>query len=203
MKILCIGRNYLLHVNELANEVPSEPVVFMKPDTALLKNNAPFFYPSFSEAIHFEAEIIIRISKEGKNIAEKFAHKYYDSIGLGIDFTARDIQEKAKANKLPWLLSKGFNGSAPVSEFFPLENFKDTKNIGFSLKLNGEEKQRGNTSEMIFSFESIISFVSTYITLKKGDIIFTGTPSGVGPIKINDTLEGYLEENKVLQVEIK
>lgn len=203
MKILCIGRNYLLHVKELANEAPSEPVVFLKPDTALLKNNAPFYYPSFSSEVHFEAELTLRICKEGKNIAEKFASKYYDAIGLGIDFTARDVQDKLKDKNLPWLLAKGFNGSAPVSEFYPVEEYKDMQNLSFSLNINGEEKQKGNSRDMIFSFDKIISYISAYITLKKGDIIFTGTPSGVGPVKIGDTLEGYLEGNKVLQVEIK
>ncbi len=203
MKILAIGRNYAEHIAELNNEVPDEPVIFFKPDTALLKNNDPFYYPDFSQDIHHEIELILRISKEGKNIAAKFASKYYDAIGLGIDFTARDLQAKAKSKGLPWTLAKGFNGSAPVSEFLPITDFPDLKNINFKLLVNGQEKQVGNTSMMLNSFDNMLAYMSRFITLKKGDIIFTGTPSGVGPVKIGDRLEGFIEEKKLLDFEIK
>ena len=203
MKILCIGRNYTAHIEELNNEKPDEPVIFTKPDTALLKNNAPFYYPEFTKDIHHEVEIILRICKEGKHIAPKFAHKYYDAIGLGIDFTARDIQAKAKAKGLPWALAKGFNGSAPISELLPLSEFEDLKNINFSLQVNGEVKQKGNTSLMLFPFDEIICYISKFITLKQGDIIFTGTPEGVGPIQVGDQLEGFIEDKKMFDFEIK
>jgi 2-keto-4-pentenoate hydratase/2-oxohepta-3-ene-1,7-dioic acid hydratase in catechol pathway len=203
MKILCIGRNYAEHIAELQNEVPDEPVIFFKPDTALLKNNEPFYYPDFTRDIHHEVEIILRISKEGKNIAPGFAHKYYDALALGIDFTARDLQAKAKTKGLPWALAKGFNGSAPVSEFLPLADYPDRKNISFSLRVNNEIKQQGNSGLMLNSFEEIISYISRFVTLKKGDIIFTGTPQGVGPVHIGDRLEGFLEDKKILDFEIK
>ncbi|PSR53237.1 2-hydroxyhepta-2,4-diene-1,7-dioate isomerase [Adhaeribacter arboris] len=203
MKILCIGRNYADHIAELDNEVPDEPVIFFKPDTALLKNNEPFYYPDFTQEIHHEVEIILRISKEGKNIPAQFAANYYDAIGLGIDFTARDLQAKAKSKGLPWALAKGFNGSAPVSEFLSLTDYPDLKNINFSLRVNNEVKQQGNTSFMLHDFEAIISYISRFVLLKKGDIIFTGTPQGVGPIKIGDRLEGFLEDKKILNFEIK
>ncbi len=203
MKILCIGRNYADHIAELHNEVPDEPVIFLKPDTALLKNNDPFYYPDFTQEIHHELEIILRISKEGKNIQPKFAANYFDAIGLGIDFTARDLQSKAKSKGLPWDLAKGFNGSAPVSEFLPLTDYPDLKNINFTLRVNQEIKQQGNTSLMLHPFEDIISYISRFILLKKGDIIFTGTPKGVGPVQINDRLEAFLEDKKVLDFEIK
>ncbi|KAA5540777.1 fumarylacetoacetate hydrolase family protein [Adhaeribacter rhizoryzae] len=203
MKILAIGRNYAEHIAELNNQIPDEPVIFFKPDTALLKNNDPFYYPDFSQDIHHEIEIILRISKEGKNIAPKFASKYYDALGLGIDFTARDLQAKAKSKGLPWTVAKGFNGSAPVSEFLPISDFPDLKNINFRLQINGQEKQNGNTSMMLNSFDDMLAYMSRFITLKKGDIIFTGTPSGVGPIKIGDRLEGFIEDKKLLDFEIK
>ncbi|QNF33601.1 fumarylacetoacetate hydrolase family protein [Adhaeribacter swui] len=203
MKILCIGRNYADHIAELHNEVPDEPVIFLKPDTALLKNNDPFYYPDFTQDIHHELEIILRISKEGKNIQPQFAKNYFDAIGLGIDFTARDLQSKAKSKGLPWDLAKGFNGSAPVSEFLPLADYPDLKNINFTLRLNQEIKQQGNTSFMLHPFENIISYISQFILLKKGDIIFTGTPKGVGPVQVGDRLEGFLEDKKVLDFEIK
>jgi acylpyruvate hydrolase len=203
MKILAIGRNYAEHIAELNNEIPDEPVIFFKPDTALIKNNDPFYYPEFSQDIHHEVELILRISKEGKNIGAKFASKYYDAIGLGIDFTARDLQAKAKSKGLPWTLAKGFNGSAPVSEFLPISDFPDLKNINFKLLVNGQEKQVGNTSMMLNSFDDMLAFMSRFITLKKGDIIFTGTPSGVGPVKIGDRLEGFIEDKKLLNFEIK
>jgi acylpyruvate hydrolase len=203
MKILAIGRNYAEHIAELNNEIPDEPVIFFKPDTALIKNNDPFYYPDFSQDIHHEVELILRISKEGKNIGAKFASKYYDAIGLGIDFTARDLQAKAKSKGLPWTLAKGFNGSAPVSEFLPISDFPDLKNINFKLLVNGQEKQVGNTSMMLNSFDDMLAYMSRFITLKKGDIIFTGTPSGVGPVKIGDRLEGFIEDKKLLNFEIK
>ena len=203
MKILCIGRNYAEHIAELKNEVPDEPVIFLKPDTALLKNNDSFYYPDFTQDIHHEVEIILRISKEGKNIQPQFAANYFDAIGLGIDFTARDLQSKAKSKGLPWDIAKGFNGSAPVSEFFPVSDYPDFKNISFSLRINDQVKQQGNTSMMLNTFEDIIAYISKFITLKKGDIIFTGTPKGVGPVQIGDRLEGFLEDKKVFSFEIK
>ena len=203
MKILAIGRNYADHIAELQNEIPEEPVIFFKPDTAILKNNEPFYYPEYSQDIHHEVELILRISKEGKNIKAAFAPKYYDALGLGIDFTARDLQTKAKNKGLPWTLAKGFNGSAPISEFLPLSAFPDLKNINFSLQVNGEQKQAGNSSLMLNNFDSMLAYMSRFITLKKGDIIFTGTPKGVGPVQIGDRLEGFIEDKKLLDFEIK
>lgn len=203
MKILAIGRNYVEHIKELNNERPDEPVIFTKPDTALVRNNQPFYFPEFSTDIHYEVELVLRLCKMGKNINEKFAYTYYDAIGIGIDFTARDIQTKAKNKGLPWALAKGFDGSAPVSEFLQLSDFKDINNINFSLKVDGQVKQQGNSSLMLFSFNQIISYISKFITLRSGDLIFTGTPKGVGPIKIGNKLEGYIENKKLLNVEIK
>jgi acylpyruvate hydrolase len=202
MKILAIGRNYAEHIEELNNERPAEPVVFMKPDTALLKNNEPFYHPDFSSDIHFEVEILLKIAKEGKYIQEKFAAKYYDKIGIGIDFTARDLQSKAKEKGLPWLLAKGFNGSAPISDFLPREQF-DLENLNFGLEVDGETRQRGNTKLMLFKFDYLISYLSRYITLKKGDIIFTGTPKGVGPVRQGNVLSACIEDQKLLECEIK
>jgi 2-keto-4-pentenoate hydratase/2-oxohepta-3-ene-1,7-dioic acid hydratase in catechol pathway len=203
MKIIAVGRNYSEHISELKNERPSEPVIFMKPETAVLKKNSPFYHPDFSNDIHHEVELMLRICKEGKNVEEKFAHKYYDGIGVGIDFTARDLQEIAKAKGLPWTLAKGFNGSAPISEFLPLSDFQDINNLNFSLKVNGVEKQTGNSSMMLFSFGQIISYISKFILLKKGDIIFTGTPHGVSKVSIGDRLEAFIENKKMLDFEIK
>lgn len=203
MKILAIGRNYAEHIKELNNERPDEPVIFTKPDTALLKNGEDFYYPDYSNDIHHEIELVLRVCKVGKNIEEKFAHKYYDQIGLGIDFTARDLQTKAKEKGLPWAIAKGFDGSAPISDFLPLSNFKDIQNINFSLKVDGEIKQQGNTSYMLFGFDYMVSYLSKFFTLKTGDLIFTGTPSGVGPIKIGQKLEGFIEDEKLLEVHIK
>jgi acylpyruvate hydrolase len=203
MKILAIGRNYTEHIAELQNEIPDEPVIFFKPDTAVLRNNEPFYYPDFTQDIHYEVELVLKISKEGKNISPKFATKYFDEIGVGIDFTARDLQQKAKAKGLPWTLAKGFNGSAPVSEFLPIGQFPDLRDITFSLKQNGEEKQRGNTSLMLHPFEEILAYMSRFITLKKGDLIFTGTPKGVGPIKVGDRFEAFIQDQKLLDFEIK
>jgi len=203
MKILAIGRNYTEHIKELNNEKPDEPVIFTKPETALLQNNAPFYYPDFSNNIHYEVEIIIRICKNGKYVDPKFAGNYFDSIGVGIDFTARDLQDKAKDKGLPWALAKGFNGSAPISKFIDKSKFEDIKNLEFSLQLDGETKQQGNSSKMLFLFEEIISYISRFIMLKEGDIIFTGTPKGVGPIAIGNKLEAFIENKKLLEVEIK
>ncbi len=204
MRIFAIGRNYVEHIKELNNERPDEPVIFTKPDTAVLKNNSPFYYPDFSQDIHHEVELVLRVCKEGKNIQEKFAGKYYDSIGIGIDFTARDLQQKAKEKGLPWDIAKGFNGSAPVSDkFLPVGSFADLGNINFSLNINGELKQQGNTSLMLFGFNYIISYLSKFFTLRTGDLIFTGTPKGVGPVKVGDKLSAYIEDEKLLEFEIK
>jgi acylpyruvate hydrolase len=203
MKIIGIGRNYSAHTKELNNTQPKEPIVFLKPDTALLKNNEAFYFPSFTEVIDHEIELVVKISKEGKHIQEKFAHKYYDEIGLGIDFTARDLQQKAKEAGLPWTLAKGFNGSAPVSGFVSKTDFSDMKNISFSLTINGEVRQQGNSCDMVFNIDYLISYVSQFITLKKGDLIYTGTPKGVGAIAIGDVLEGFLENKKMLACEIR
>jgi len=203
MKIIAIGRNYAEHAKELNNPVPGVPVIFMKPETALLKDNKPFYHPDFSEDIHHEIEIVIKISKEGKHISEQFAQNYFEEIGLGVDFTARDIQSKHKEKGLPWELAKAFDGSAPVSSFVPKSQFADLKNINFKLDVNSETRQQGNTSYMLFSFEYIIAFVSKYITLKKGDLIYTGTPQGVGKVNVGDRLEGYLEDVKMLDFLVK
>jgi acylpyruvate hydrolase len=203
MKILAIGRNYAEHIAELKNEVPDEPVIFFKPDTAVLRNNEPFYYPEYSNDIHYEVELVLRISKEGKNIQAKFADKYFDGIGIGIDFTARDLQIKAKTKGLPWTLAKGFNGSAPISDFLPVENFPALDNINFGLKVNGEMKQQGNSRMMLHNFGAILAYMSRFITLKKGDLIFTGTPAGVGPIKIGDRLEAFIEDKNLLHFEVK
>ena len=202
MKIICIGRNYAEHAKELGNEIPESPVIFMKPDTAVLKKGSDFYIPEFSDDVHYELEVVLKISKGGKYIQEENADKYYDEIGLGIDFTARDLQSRLKAKGLPWELSKGFDGSAVVSEFYKKEDF-DMKNINFSLMKNKEEVQNGNTSLMIFSPEKIIAFVSQYFTLRVGDLIFTGTPKGVGKVSENDILEAFLEDQKVFDLRIQ
>jgi 2-keto-4-pentenoate hydratase/2-oxohepta-3-ene-1,7-dioic acid hydratase in catechol pathway len=203
MKIIAIGRNYAEHAKELNNPVPIVPVIFMKPDTALLKDNKPFYHPDFSEDIHHEIELVLKVSKEGKHIGEKFAAGYYDEIGLGVDFTARDIQARHKEKGLPWELAKAFDGSAPISSFVPKSKFANIYNINFKLDINGETRQQGNTNMLLFSFESIIAFVSRYITLKKGDLIFTGTPAGVGRVKVGDRLEGYIGDEKMLDFWVK
>lgn len=203
MKILAIGRNYVDHIKELNNEVPTEPVIFTKPDTALLQNNDPFYYPEFSSNIHYEVEIVLKINRMGKYIAEKHAGSYFDEIGIGIDFTARDLQDKAKKKGLPWTLAKGFNHSAPISKFAKKNEFKDIKDLDFSLEIDNELKQKGNTKLMIYDFEYIIAYISKYITLKKGDLIFTGTPKGVGAVKRGDMLEAFIGTKKMLKVEIK
>lgn len=204
MRIFAIGRNYAEHIKELNNERPDEPVIFTKPDTAIIRNNAPFYYPDFSKDIHHEVELVLRICKEGKNIQEKFASKYYNDIGIGIDFTARDLQQKAKEKGLPWDLAKGFNGSAPISDkFIPVADFKNLADINFKLEINGQVKQQGNTSLMLFNFDYIISYLSKFFTLKTGDLIFTGTPKGVGPVTIGNTLSAFIENEKLLEFEVK
>lgn len=203
MKIICIGRNYVAHAKELNNDVPTTPVFFMKPDSALVISNRPFFYPDFSNDVHHELELVIRIDRLGRSIEEKYAHKYFSEIGLGVDFTARDLQAKQKEKGLPWEIAKGFDYSAPTSEFFPVREYKDIHNLSFNLDINGKTVQAGNSSLMIFSYEKIISYVSRFMTLKTGDLIFTGTPAGVGPVAINDRLEAYLEGDKIMDFPVK
>lgn len=203
MKIIAVGRNYADHAHELNNPIPSAPIIFMKPDTALLKDNKPFYHPEFSTDIHHEIEIVLKISKEGKHISPKFAPNYYDELSIGIDFTARDIQQKCKEHAWPWELAKSFDHAAPVGRFVSKTKFADLYNIEFKLAVNGQTKQHGDTKNLLFSFEQIISFVSQYITLKKGDLLFTGTPQGVGKINIGDHLEGYLQAEKLLDFHIR
>jgi acylpyruvate hydrolase len=193
MKFICIGRNYAEHAKELNNAVPAEPVIFFKPETALLVGRQPFFYPEFSKDIHYECEIVFRINRLGKNIQKKFAHRYYDEIGLGIDFTARDLQNDLKSKGLPWEKAKGFDGSAVLGKFIPLSNLKNKSNIEFQLLKNGTIVQCGFSKDMIFDIDAIIEYVSQFVTLKIGDVIFTGTPAGVGPVAVGDQLEGLLE----------
>lgn len=201
MKIICIGRNYAEHAKELGNEIPENPVIFIKPDTAVLKKGSDFYIPEFSQDVHYELEVVIKISKGGKYIQEKNASNYFQEIGLGIDFTARDLQSELKEKGLPWELAKGFDGSAVLSDFYKKENF-DINNLNFSLLKNKETVQNGNTSMMIFSPEKIIAFVSQYFTLRIGDLIFTGTPKGVGKVSENDTLEAFLGDEKVFDLRI-
>ena len=202
MKIICIGRNYAEHSKELGNEIPENPVIFMKPDTAILKKGSDFYIPEFSDDVHYELEVVLKMSKGGKYIQEEKASNYFEEIGLGIDFTARDLQSQLKAKGLPWELAKGFDGSAVVSEFYKKSDF-DMRNLSFSLMKNKEKVQDGNTSMMIFSPEKIIAFVSQYFTLKTGDLIFTGTPQGVGKVAENDILQAFLEDEKVLDLRIQ
>ncbi|WP_461051227.1 fumarylacetoacetate hydrolase family protein [Spirosoma arcticum] len=203
MKIIAVGRNYAEHIKELNNAQPDDPVIFMKPETAIPLKNEPFFYPDFSSDVHHEVEILVKINRVGKNIDERFAHKYYDEIGVGIDFTARDVQSKLKAKGLPWELAKGFNGSAPISGFVPKADFADLQNINFRLDVNGETRQQGNTSLMLFKIDYLIAFVSRYFLLQQGDILFTGTPKGVGPVQIGDRLTAYIEDRKMLEFDVK
>lgn len=203
MKIFCIGRNYVEHAKELNNPLPEKPVFFLKPDTAMVIRNRPFFYPEFSTDIHYETELVIKINKNGKHISEKFAHTYYSEIGLGIDFTARDLQQECKQKGLPWEIAKGFDQSAPVSKWLPITEFKNTAEISFHLDLNGKTVQQGFSGDMIFPFDRIIVYISKFITLKMGDLIFTGTPAGVGPVKIGDHLEGYLGDRKMLDFYVR
>jgi acylpyruvate hydrolase len=203
MKIICIGRNYVDHIKELNNAIPSSPVFFLKPDTALLIRNRPFYYPPFSNEIHHEVELVLKICKVGKNIQKQFAPTYYHEIGIGLDMTARDIQDAAKQKGLPWAIAKGFDQSAPVSRFLPKSDFPDLKNIGFHLELNGKTVQNGNSSLMMYDFDDIIVHISKYMTLRTGDYIFTGTPAGVGPIKVGDKLEAFIESEKLLSCQVK
>ena len=203
MKIICIGRNYTKHIEELHNERPDEPVVFMKPDSAILLKQHPFVIPEFSEDIHHELEIIVKINKVGKYIEPKFAHKYYDEIGVGIDFTARDLQQKLKDKGLPWEKAKAFDGSAVIGDFVSKSDFKSLDNLNFELTNNGVTVQKGNTSYMLWKIDELIAYVSQFFTLKIGDIIFTGTPEGVAVVRPDDVLEGFLEGNKLFRIQVK
>jgi 2-keto-4-pentenoate hydratase/2-oxohepta-3-ene-1,7-dioic acid hydratase in catechol pathway len=203
MKIICIGRNYTKHIEELQNERPDEPVVFMKPDSAILLKQHPFVIPEFSEDIHHELEVIVKINKVGKYIEPKFAHKYYDEISVGIDFTARDLQQKLKDKGLPWEKAKAFDGSAVIGDFVSKNDFKSLDNINFELMNNGVTVQKGNTSFMLWKIDELIAYVSQFFTLKIGDIIFTGTPEGVAVVRPDDVLEGFLEGNKLFRIQVK
>ncbi len=203
MKIICIGRNYAEHAKELNNPLPEKPVFFMKPETSLLLRNRPFYYPDYSNDIHFETELVLKISRNGKHIQEEFAHRYYDEIGIGIDLTARDLQSECKKKGLPWEIAKAFDSSAPLGEFVPKEKLNLDDGIRFRLNINGEIRQSGNSSDMIFSFDKIIAYVSRFVTLKMGDLIFTGTPEGVGPLKQGDLLEAFIEGEQLLRTRIK
>jgi 2-keto-4-pentenoate hydratase/2-oxohepta-3-ene-1,7-dioic acid hydratase in catechol pathway len=202
MKIICVGRNYVAHAHELQNEVPTSPLIFMKPQTAILKDGDAFYHPEFSKDIHYEGELVLRICKTGKHIEEKFATKYYDQITYGIDFTARDLQDELKKKGQPWELAKGFDGSAVLGEFVSIEDFSK-ENIDFQTFLNGKMVQDGHSNLMIYSFDYIVSYVSKFFTLKQGDLIFTGTPAGVGQVKIGDKIEGFIEGKKLLECEVK
>ncbi|MBQ9253674.1 MAG: fumarylacetoacetate hydrolase family protein [Bacteroidales bacterium] len=203
MKLICIGRNYVEHIAELGNEKPENIVFFLKPDTALLRNDEDFYFPDFSNEVHYECEIVVKIDKLGKSIPVNYAKDYYSEIALGLDMTLRDVQQKAKEKGLPWTLAKGFDYSAPISEFIPLKDIGEIQNIDFSLQKNGETVQRGNTNQMIHTVDEIISYVSRFMTLKKGDLIFTGTPKGVGKINIGDTLKGFISDKQMFCVNIK
>jgi len=203
MKIICVGFNYRKHITELNWSEPAEPVIFLKPDSAILKNNKPFFIPDFSNDMHYEAEIVLRISKLGKGISARFAPRYYDALTVGIDFTARDLQRRFATAGLPWELSKTFDGAAPLGNFIPAITFSDHHNIDFRLEINDIPRQNGNTSDMIFSFDAIIEYVSKFFTLKTGDLIFTGTPPGVGPVNKGDNLVAWLGDEKVLDFYIR
>ena len=203
MKIICIGRNYAEHAKEMKSEVPTEPVFFMKPDTALLKDNEPFYFPDFTKDLHHEIEVVLKISKVGKHIAEAFAHKYYEELSLGIDFTARDLQAQCKAKGLPWEKAKSFDGSAPIGKFVKKSELGDLQNLHFELSINNELRQKGNTSDLLFSFDKVIAYVSQFVTLKVGDLIYTGTPEGVGPVAIGDKLKGTLNGEELFCFEIK
>jgi 2-keto-4-pentenoate hydratase/2-oxohepta-3-ene-1,7-dioic acid hydratase in catechol pathway len=204
VKIICVGRNYASHAKELNNPIPEHPLIFLKPETALLPKSHPFFIPEFSNDIHFEVELVVRISRLGKHISVKHAHKYYQEIGIGIDFTARDIQERCKAKGQPWERAKAFDHSAPLSRnFLPVNRFESVQNIGFRLEKNGKMVQEGNSRDMIFPIDHLIADISQFMTLKIGDLIFTGTPSGVGPIAIGDHLEAFIENESLLKLDIR
>jgi len=203
MKIICVGRNYTDHIKELENNKPKEPVLFLKPDSSIILNNKPFFIPDFSKNIHYELELIIKISRLGKHIQEKFSHKYYDFIGLGIDFTARDLQSDLKSKGLPWEKSKAFDGSCFISKWINKSEFNDVNNLNFNLNKNGKTVQKTNSKLMLWKIDELISYISTFFTLKIGDVIFTGTPAGVGKVSIGDNLEGFIEDNKIFNLNIK
>ncbi len=204
MKIICIGRNYSAHISELKNERPSDPVIFLKPDTAVLLKKQPFFIPDFSDDVHYEVEVLVKINKVGKHIQKKFAHKYYEELSLGIDFTARDLQQKLKEKGLPWEKAKGFDGAAVIGEKWLNKNsIPDLNNLKFSLQKNSEFVQQGNTGDMLWKIDEIIAYVSKYFTLKIGDIIFTGTPEGVGKVEVNDKLTGFIEEEQFFSIQVK
>ena len=203
MKLICIGRNYTDHIKELENEKPTDPVVFLKPDTAILLKKQPFFIPEFSNDVHHEVEVLVKINRVGKYIDKKFAHKYYSEIGLGIDFTARDLQARLKSKGLPWEKAKAFDGAAVVGNWLPKAEFKDLNNIDFSLKKNDTVVQHGNTSLMLWKIDEIVEYVSKYFTLKIGDIIFTGTPAGVGKVVANDKLKGFIEDKQLFSITVK
>ena len=203
MKIICIGRNYIEHIEELGNEKPKEPVIFLKPDTAILPKKMPFIIPEFSNDVHYEVEVVVKINRVGKHIDKKFAHKYYEEIGLGIDFTARDLQKKLKEKGLPWEKAKSFDGAAVIGKFVSKSNFENLENLDFSLTKNNKSVQQGNTSMMIHSIDDIISYVSEFFTLKIGDYIFTGTPKGVGKVTENDILQGYIGNDEMFKIKIK
>ena len=204
MKIICVGRNYTEHIEELKNERPEHPILFLKPDTAILLKKQAFFIPTFSDDVHYEAEVLVRINRVGKHIQKKFAHKYYDEIGLGIDFTARDLQEQLKQKGLPWEKAKSFDGAAVIGEkWISKSNFEDVDNINFRLQKNGEEVQNGSTSHMLWKIDELIEYISQYFTLKIGDVIFTGTPAGVGPVAINDELTGFISDEQIFSIKVK
>jgi len=203
MKLICIGRNYTDHIKELKNQKPVDPVVFLKPDTAILLKKQPFFIPEFSSDVHHEVEVLVKINRVGKYIDKKFAHKYYSEIGLGIDFTARDLQAQLKTKGLPWEKAKAFDGAAVIGNWLPKTEFRDLNNLDFSLKKNDELVQKGNTSLMLWKIDEIIEYVSKYFTLKIGDIIFTGTPAGVGKVVANDKLKGYIEDKQLFSIKVK
>jgi len=203
MKILCVGRNYAKHIEELKNAVPDEPVIFFKPDTSLVRNNRDFYYPEYSKEIHYECEMVLRFGKEGKYIQKDFVRDYIDGVGLGIDFTARDLQTKAKQKGLPWALAKGFNDAAPVSQFLPLADFPDFQNIHFTCHINGELRQDGHTGHMLWPVAELIAYISKFVTFKKGDLLFTGTPAGVGEVKVGDHIEGFIGDQKLLDFHVK
>ena len=203
MKIFCIGRNYAAHAEELGNEVPDEPIVFMKPKSALLQSHTPFYYPEFTNELHYECELVLRISKNGKYIQERFANKYYDAITVGIDFTARDVQNDLKAKGLPWEKAKSWDNSAVIGKWAPIQDIKNKKDIRFSMKKNGETVQEGNSGLMLHSFDKLVSYISNYFSINIGDLIFTGTPAGVGECVVGDELEGFLDQESMFKMDVK
>jgi len=203
MKLICIGRNYAQHISELKSEKPTEPVIFLKPDTAILLKNQPFFIPDFSNEVHHEVEVLVKINRVGKYIDSKFAHKYYEQIGLGIDFTARDLQQQLKQKGLPWEISKAFDGSAVIGKWVSKSSFENLNKLPFSLLKNNETVQSATTEDMLWGIDEIIAYVSKFFTLKIGDIIFTGTPSGVGKVESNDSLKGYIGDDEFFSIKVK